>query len=143
MRRNSFCKTLSKIIRSERSERSKRSASLSTKEVVTGLVTFKSNEFALVNIGTSRDATLRGNDSWKYKSLEVGNLIEVYVEDVEKNGENVFVSIRELDLDETWGMVNDLCETGKEVLAKVVGMGRNGIEMEVFDMFGAIFWTKE
>ncbi|MGP1916178.1 MAG: hypothetical protein ACTS6G_01915, partial [Candidatus Hodgkinia cicadicola] len=131
MRQNSFCKTLSKIIRSERSERS---ASLLTEKVVTGLVTFKSNEFALVNIGTSRDATLRGNGSWKYKNLEVGNLIKVYIEDVGNNGENVFVSRRELDLDETWDMVNDLCETGKEVLAKVVGMGRNGIEMEVFDM---------
>ncbi|MGP1916489.1 MAG: hypothetical protein ACTS6G_03655, partial [Candidatus Hodgkinia cicadicola] len=109
----------------------------------TAFVTFKCKEFALVEIGTSRNATLRSNGSWKYENLEVGNSIKVYIESVGRNNEDVVVSRRELDLNETWDMADNLCKTGGEVLAKVIGMNRNGIEMEVFNMFGAIFWTKE
>ncbi|MGP1918660.1 MAG: hypothetical protein ACTS4V_01325 [Candidatus Hodgkinia cicadicola] len=133
----SFCKTLSKTIRR------RITTSFVPGKVVTGFVTFKCNEFALIEIGTSKNATLRSNGSWKYENLEVGNSIKVYIESVGENNEDVHVSRRELDLDETWDMVDNLCKTKEEVLAKVIGINRNGIEMEVFNMFGAIFWNKE
>ncbi|MFP3018988.1 MAG: hypothetical protein ACEY26_00585 [Candidatus Hodgkinia cicadicola] len=135
MRQGGICKTLTKAIRHNRK------TSIERGKLVTSYVTFKCNEFALVNIGSTRDATLRNNGTWKYKNLKVGNVVKVYVEHVDENEEDVLVSRRELDLDETWDMVDDLCKTREEVSAKVVGMNRNGIGMEVFGLFGAIFWT--
>ncbi|MGP1917258.1 MAG: hypothetical protein ACTS6P_01395 [Candidatus Hodgkinia cicadicola] len=53
------------------------------------------------------------------------------------------MSRRELDLNEIWDLAEKLCQSKEEVLAKIVNMNRNDIGMEVFDMFGTIFWTKE
>ncbi|MGP1918183.1 MAG: hypothetical protein ACTS4U_00535 [Candidatus Hodgkinia cicadicola] len=137
MNRNSFCKTLAKVVRNNRT------TSIFRGKLVKSYVVFKSNEFALVDIGFTQNVKLRSNGTWKYENLKVGNMIKVYVENVGRNGEDVLVSRRELDLDETWDVADDLCKSGGEVLAKVVGMNRNGIGMEVFGMFGAIFWTRE
>lgn len=95
MRQGGICKTLTKAIRHNRK------TSIERGKLVTSYVTFKCNEFALVNIGSTRDATLRNNGTWKYKNLKVGNVVKVYVEHVDENEEDVLVSRRELDLDET------------------------------------------
>ncbi|MGP1906219.1 MAG: hypothetical protein ACTS4X_00350 [Candidatus Hodgkinia cicadicola] len=132
-----FCKTLSKLVKINRRDE------LFPGKLVSGYITFKCNEFALVDIGLTQNATLLNNASWMYKNFKPGDLIKVYVENVNDRKGGPIVSRRELDLNETWDLVDKLCQSKEEVLAKVVNMNRNGIGMEVFDMFGAIFWTKE
>ncbi|MGP1917069.1 MAG: hypothetical protein ACTS6P_00350 [Candidatus Hodgkinia cicadicola] len=132
-----FCKTLSKVVRNNRKDK------LFPGKLVSGYITFKCNEFALVDIGLTQSATLPNNASWMYKNFKVGDLIKVYAENVNDRNEGPIVSRRELDLNETWDLAEKLCQSKEEVLAKIVNMNRNGIGMEVFDMFGAIFWTKE
>ncbi|MGP1912079.1 MAG: hypothetical protein ACTS5A_03040, partial [Candidatus Hodgkinia cicadicola] len=132
-----FCKTLSKLVKNNRKNK------LFPGKLVSGYITFKCNEFALVDIGLPQNATLLNNASWMYKNFKVGDLIKVYAENVNGRSEGLTVSRRELDLNETWDLAEKLHQSKKEVLAKIVNMNRNGIRMEVFDMFGAIFWTKE
>ncbi|MGP1919250.1 MAG: hypothetical protein ACTS41_00560 [Candidatus Hodgkinia cicadicola] len=132
-----FCKTLSKVVKTNRKDK------LFPGKLVSGYITFKCNEFALVDIGLTQSATLLNNASWMYKNFKVGDLIKVYAENVNDRNEGPIVSRRELDLNETWDLADKLCQSKEEVLAKIVNMNRNGIGMEVFDMFGAIFWTKE
>ncbi|MGP1911261.1 MAG: hypothetical protein ACTS4T_00320 [Candidatus Hodgkinia cicadicola] len=132
-----LCKTLSKLIKINRKDK------LVPGKLVTGYITFKCNEFALVDIGLTQSATLLNNASWMYENFKVGDLIKVYVENVNDQNEGPVVSRRELDLNETWDLADKLCQSKEEVLTKIVNMNRNGIRMEVFDMLGAIFWTKE
>ncbi|MGP1917526.1 MAG: hypothetical protein ACTS45_00730 [Candidatus Hodgkinia cicadicola] len=77
------------------------------------------------------------------QNFKVSDLIKVYAENVNDRNEGPIVSRREFDLNETWDLADKLCQSKEEVLAKIVNMNRNDIGMEVFDMFGAIFWTKE
>ncbi|MGP1917087.1 MAG: hypothetical protein ACTS6P_00445 [Candidatus Hodgkinia cicadicola] len=137
MKQSGFCKTLSKLVKHNRKDK------LFPGKLISGCITFKCNEFALVDIGLTQSATLLNNASWMYKNFKLGDLIKVYVEVVNNQNEGPFVSRRELDSNETWDLVDELCQSKEEVLAEVVGMNRNGIRMEAFDMFGAIFWTKE
>ncbi|MGP1916555.1 MAG: hypothetical protein ACTS6G_04030 [Candidatus Hodgkinia cicadicola] len=131
----SFCKTLSKVTRIIRKTPFQKG------KLVTGRVTYKVNEFALMDIGFVQNAILVNNGSWNYKNLGVGALISVYIEYI--NDDEVIVSRRKLDEDELWSKLDKLYENKTEIEAEVIEFTRKGIKLDVFGVFGAIFWTKK
>ncbi|MGP1922928.1 MAG: hypothetical protein ACTS6A_01685 [Candidatus Hodgkinia cicadicola] len=131
----SFCKTLSKVTKIIRK------LPFHKGKLVIGNIILKENEFALVDIGFTRNAILVNNGSWNFKNLTKGTLVKVYIESI--NDEEVIVSRGNLDEDELWNKLDNLHESETEVEARIVGFTRRGIKLDVFGMFGAIFWTKE
>ncbi|MGP1918271.1 MAG: hypothetical protein ACTS4U_01075 [Candidatus Hodgkinia cicadicola] len=131
----SFCKTLSKLAKANRKN------SFPKGKLINGNVTFKTNDFALIDIGYTQSGILLNNESWFFKNLSVGSTVKVYVEFV--NEEGVIVSRRKLDEIELWAKLENLCETGTAVEAKIINFTRKGIKLDVYGIFGAIFWTKE
>ncbi|MGP1918592.1 MAG: hypothetical protein ACTS4V_00950 [Candidatus Hodgkinia cicadicola] len=131
----SFCKTLTKVTRIIRKTPFQKG------KLVTGNVTFKVNEFALMNIGFVQNAILVNNGSWNYENLTVGTVISVYIEYI--NNDEVIVSRRKLDEDELWGKLEKLCDNGTEIEVRIIEFTRKGIKLDVFGVFGIIFWTKK
>ncbi|MFP3018892.1 MAG: hypothetical protein ACEY26_00035 [Candidatus Hodgkinia cicadicola] len=131
----SICKTLSKLIKINWK------TPFYKGKLTDGNVTFKSNELALIDIGYTRNGILLNNESWQFKNLKVGASIKVYIELI--NEDELILSRRTLDEDELWGKLEDLCESGAEVEAKIINFTRRGIKLDVYGAIGAIFWTKE
>ncbi|MGP1922034.1 MAG: hypothetical protein ACTS6A_00290 [Candidatus Hodgkinia cicadicola] len=131
----SFCKTLSKVTKIIKK------VPFYKGKLVIGNVVLKGDEFALVDIGFTQNAILINNGSWDFENLTNGALIKVYIEHI--NEDEVIVSRRKLDEGELWDKLDNLHESKTEVEAKVVGFTRRGIKLNVFGMFGAIFWNKE
>lgn len=132
-----FCKTLTKVVSTE-SE-----APFFPDRLVSGHVRSKTNALALVDVGFLQSGLLFNNGSWRYHTLKAGESIAVFIESVNKEGTEILLSRRDLDEAEAWAGLEALRDSGKEIMAEIVGLTRRGIRLEVLGTFGALFWNNE
>ncbi|MGP1915889.1 MAG: hypothetical protein ACTS6G_00280 [Candidatus Hodgkinia cicadicola] len=133
----SNCKALSKIGKTSYKEH------LYVGKLVNGRVIAKDSKRALLNINSSKDGILFNNGSWEFRNLSMGDWTEVYIEEIDKDEDCAIVSRRKLDERERWKLIMQLSESGREIKSNIVRLTRKGIEMEVYGVFGIMFWNKE
>ncbi|MFP3018972.1 MAG: hypothetical protein ACEY26_00480 [Candidatus Hodgkinia cicadicola] len=112
-------------------------------KLVSGEVLAKGEMYALLNVGLATKAIMPNNGLWGFEHLSVGDYIKVYIEEVNENEDYAIVSRRQLDETERWEFAEQLCKSCKEINAPIVKLTRRGIRLKVYDLMGAMFWTKE
>ncbi|MFP3038994.1 MAG: hypothetical protein ACKEQK_00565, partial [Candidatus Hodgkinia cicadicola] len=106
-------------------------------------VNIKTSGYAVVDITQGCQAVLLNNGSWSYQNLSVGDSLDVYVEGFSEEEGVIFVSRRDLDREELWGKLTQLCKNREEVEGEIIGLARRGLKMVVYGLFGVVYWTED
>ncbi|MGP1916792.1 MAG: hypothetical protein ACTS6G_05385 [Candidatus Hodgkinia cicadicola] len=133
----SLCKAATKA------SRRRKGSSIATGQLVRGVIKFKTEVGALIDIGRTSFGVLPNFGAWSFRQLKVGDSVEVYVEEVGGTEDGILLSRRHLDEEEAWTAVLSAWRNRTAVEAEVVALTRGGIEMRVFDLPAGLIWDSE
>ncbi|MGP1916658.1 MAG: hypothetical protein ACTS6G_04585, partial [Candidatus Hodgkinia cicadicola] len=133
----SLCKAATKA------SRRTSSPSITTGQLVRGIIKFKTEVEALIDIGRTKFGLLTNFGSWSWRQLKVGNSVEAYVEEVGTSTNEILLTRRRLDEENAWTAVVSAWRNRTAVEAEVVALTRGGIEMRVFDLPAGLIWDSE
>ncbi|MGP1926302.1 MAG: hypothetical protein ACTS80_01805 [Candidatus Hodgkinia cicadicola] len=133
----SLCKAVTKASR----RTSKRG--IATGQLIGGIVKFKTEVGALIDIGRMSFGMLPNCGAWSFQRFKVGDFVEAYVEEVGTPPNEVLLSRRHLDEEDAWSAVLTAWRNDDDVEAEVIAPTRGGIEMRVFDLPAGLIWDSE
>ncbi|MGP1918171.1 MAG: hypothetical protein ACTS4U_00460 [Candidatus Hodgkinia cicadicola] len=110
---------------------------------VKGIVKFKTEVGALIDIGRTSFGLLLNRGSWSFRQLQVGDSVETYVEEVGIPPNEFLLSRRHLDEENAWSAVFSAWRNDEPVEAEVVAPTLGGIEMRTFGLPAGLIWDSE
>ncbi|MGP1917572.1 MAG: hypothetical protein ACTS45_00975, partial [Candidatus Hodgkinia cicadicola] len=133
----SLCKAATKVLRW------KSEGNVAEGQLVEGIVKFKTEVGALIDIGRTSFGLLPNFGSWSFQQLKVGDFVKTYVEEVGSPPNEFYLSRRHLDEEDAWSAVLSAWRTFVTVEAEVVAPTFGGVEMRVFGLPAGLIWDSK
>ncbi|MGP1911293.1 MAG: hypothetical protein ACTS4T_00515 [Candidatus Hodgkinia cicadicola] len=133
----SLCKAATKVLRW------KSEGNVTEGQLVEGIVKFKTEVGALIDIGRTSFGVLPNFGSWSFQQLKVGDFVKTYVEEVGSPPNEFYLSRRHLDEEDAWSAVLGAWRTFVTVEAEVVAPTFGGVEMRVFGLPAGLIWDSK
>ncbi|MFP3019022.1 MAG: hypothetical protein ACEY26_00770 [Candidatus Hodgkinia cicadicola] len=133
----SLCKAATKA------SRRAHESNITSGQLTEGIVKFKTEVGALIDIGRTSFGLLPNLGSWSFRKLQVGDSVETYVEEVGIPPNGFLLSRRHLDEEAAWSAVLSAWQNDEPVEGEVVALTFGGIEMRAFGLPAGLIWNSE